>query len=59
MKADAVVEALDEVEDGGGGRRAGEEGAAVNELVFKGAPEGFHGGVVIAVAFAAHGGNGL
>ena len=29
---------------------------AVDEFEFEGAPEAFHGGVVIAVALAAHGG---
>jgi hypothetical protein len=30
---------------------------AVDQLQFKGAPEAFHGGVIITVAFAAHGGD--
>ena len=33
--------------------------AAVDEFLFEGAPEGFHGGNVVAVGFAAHGGQGL
>ena len=35
------------------------EAAAINQFLFEGAPEGFHGGVVIAAGFAAHGGEGL
>jgi len=35
------------------------EGAAVDEFGFEGAPEGFHGGVVVAVAAAAHAGDDL
>jgi hypothetical protein len=57
VKAHAVIKALDESEDGGGGGGAGQEDATVDEFVFEGAPERFHGGIVVAVAAAAHGGD--
>ena len=57
VKAGSVVEALDVIEDGGGRFIAGGEVAAVDQLMFEGAPERFHGGVVVAVAPAAHGGD--
>ena len=57
MKAHAVIKALDEGKDGSGGCGAGEKDAAIDEFVFKRAPERFHGGVIVAVAAAAHGGN--
>src|ERR1039458_2553044 len=59
MEASAVVKGLDEIKDGLAGLGSGFEVAAIHEFMFEGAPEGFHGGIVIAVAFAAHGGNGL
>lgn len=36
---------------------AGGKAVAVDELVFERAPERFHGGVVVAVAFATHRGD--
>jgi len=59
MESLAVVKDFDEIEDGLAGLRARLEVAAVDEFVFEGAPEGFHGGIVVTVAFAAHGGDGL
>src|ERR1035437_4805941 len=56
MGALAIVEAFDVIEDLAARLGAGGEVAAVNEFQFEGAPEAFHGGVVVAVAFAAHGG---
>ena len=57
MAALAVVEDFDEVEDFGPGVSVAGEPAAVDQLQFEGAPEAFHGGVVVAVAPAAHGGD--
>ena len=59
MEALAVVKDFDEIEDGLARLGPGVEMAAVDEFVFEGAPEGLHGGIVVAVAFAAHGGDGL
>ena len=59
MEALAVVKDLNEVKDRLAGLGASFEVAAVDEFVFEGAPEGFHGGIVVAVGFAAHGGDGL
>ena len=53
----AVVEDLDEVEDLGSGVPVAGEPAAVDQFEFEGAPEAFHGGVAVAVAPAAHGGD--
>lgn len=57
MGAVAVVEGFDVIEDVGLGLAAGEEVTAVDQFQFEGAPEGFHEGVVVAVAFPAHGGD--
>src|SRR5271165_1473529 len=53
----AVVEGLDVIEDFVPGLGAGVKVPAVNHLQLEGAPEAFHGGVVVAIAFAAHGGD--
>jgi hypothetical protein len=53
----AIIERLDVVEDGGAGLAVGGEVAAVDELEFEGAPEALHGGVVVAVSAATHGGD--
>ena len=55
MGALAVVKAFDVIEDFGAGLAVAGKVAAIDEVEFEGAPEAFHGGVVIAVAFAAHG----
>ena len=55
MEALAVVERFDEVEDCQASLGPSFEAAPVDEFLFEGAPEGFHGGVVIAAGFAAHG----
>src|SRR5581483_4570761 len=52
-----VVEALDVIEDLASRLAAGGELSAVNQFQFEGAPEAFHGGVVVAVALAAHRGH--
>lgn len=59
MEALAVVEHLNEVKDRLAGFGASLEVAAVDEFLFEGASEGFHGGIIVAVGFAAHGGDGL
>src|ERR1017187_10757309 len=57
MGALAIVKALDVIKDLAARLGAGGEVAAVNQFQFEGAPEAFHGGVVVTVAFAAHGGD--
>ncbi len=52
-----VIEAFDIVEDLGSRLAVGGEIASVDELQFEGAPEAFHGGIVVAVALATHGRN--
>lgn len=51
----AVVEDFDEVKQIGSGLFAGGENAAVDQLELEGAPEAFHGRVIVAVASAVHG----
>src|ERR1035438_10131789 len=55
----SVIEGFDEVEDGLARFAASLEGAPIDQFLFEGAPEGFHGGIVIAVAPTTHGGEGL
>src|ERR1019366_3275206 len=57
MGAVTIVKAFDVIKDLGACLVAGDEVAAVNQFQLAGAPEAFHGGVVVAVAFAAHGGH--
>src|SRR6476661_9517229 len=57
MSALAVIEGFDVIEDLHASLSAGVEATAIDQLQFEGAPEAFHGGVVIAVASAAHGGD--
>src|SRR3989442_7437237 len=57
MSALAIVERFDVVEDLGSSAGATVKAAAIDQFQFEGGPEAFHGGIVIAVAFAAHGGN--
>src|SRR5207248_11739975 len=59
MEAAAVVKGFDEVEDGLASFAASFEATPIDQFVFEGAPERFHGGVVIAAGFAAHGGQRL
>src|ERR1043165_2387635 len=56
MGALAVIEGFDVVEDLLPSLAVAEEHAPVDHLQFERAPEAFHRGVVVAVAFAAHGG---
>ena len=57
MGALVIVKAFDVIEYFVVCLKAGDEGAAIDEVEFEAAPEAFHGGVVVAVAFAAHGGD--
>ena len=54
MEAHGVVEGLDVVEDHEVGLGAGGGDVFAEAFGFEGGPEAFHGGVVVAVAFAAH-----
>ena len=51
MAALGVVKAFDKIEDFGPGLLAGSKVPAVDQFQLEGAPEGFHGGIVVAVAF--------
>ena len=55
MGALAVVKAFDVIEDFGARLVVADKVSAIDKVEFEGAPEAFHGGVVVAVAFAAHG----
>ena len=55
MEPDAVIEPFDESKDFCLCLGAGGELAAIDELEFERAPERFHGGIVVAIGFAAHG----
>src|SRR3954453_5659525 len=59
MEALAVIESFDKVEDRLARLGPSFEAAAVDQFLFERAPEGFHGGVVIAASFAAHRGEGF
>ena len=54
MGALAIIEHFDVIEELAARLSARGEVATVNEFQFEGALEAFHGGVVVAVAFAAH-----
>ena len=57
VSAAAIVEGFDVIEDFGASLTAGSEVAAIYQFELEGAPEAFHGGVVVAVGCAAHGGD--
>src|SRR5437868_11613918 len=57
MGALAVVERFDVIEDLGTSLGASIKATAIDQFEFESRPEAFHGGVVIAVAAAAHGGD--
>ncbi len=57
MESSAVVEGLDVVEDRQARFGEGGETLVVDDFVFKAAPEGLDEGVIVAVAFATHGGD--
>ena len=59
METAPVIEGFDEVVDGLARFAASFEGAPIDQFLFERAPEGFHGGVIIAAGFATHGGEGL
>ena len=56
MDALAVIECFDVVEDLAAGLGAGFKVAAIDQFQLERGPEAFHGGVVLAVGAAAHGG---
>src|SRR5438045_8641121 len=55
VESGAVVEGFDVIEDGGASLGVGGEALMIDQFVFEGAKEGFDEGVIVAVAFAAHG----
>ena len=57
MSALAVVEDFDIIENFGTGLAVAGEVSAIDQVEFEGAPKAFHGGVVVAVTCAAHGGH--
>ncbi len=57
MEPGTVVEGLNIIEDRRAGFGAGRESAVVDDLVFEAAPKRLDEGIVVAVAFAAHGGD--
>ena len=57
MKALGIIETFDVIEDGGAGFLVGDKLPTIDQFPFEGAPETFHGGVVVAIALAAHGGD--
>jgi hypothetical protein len=54
-----VIESFDVIEDGGAGLLVGMEVLVMEAFGFEGAPERFHGGIVVAVAGSAHAGPDL
>src|ERR1044071_4159309 len=57
MGALAIVEDFDVIEDGGLSLAASGKFSAIDHFQFEGAPEAFDVSIVVAVAFAAHGGD--
>ena len=57
MEALGIIEAFDVIEDGGACLVVVGELATIDQFPFEGAPEAFHGGIVVTVALAAHGGH--
>ncbi len=55
MESGSIIEGFDVVEDGAASFLEGGEALVVDDFIFEAAPEGFDEGVVVAVAFAAHG----
>ena len=55
MQSGTVIKGFDVVEDGTEGLGEGGEALVIDDFVFQAAPEGFDEGVIVAVAFAAHG----
>ena len=59
MEAAPVIEGFDEVEDCLASLGTGFEATPIDQFLFKRAPKGFHGGIVVAMASPAHTGNDL
>ena len=59
MQAFGVIKGGDVIEDHGDGGGAGGGDVRAEGLGFESGPERLHGGVVIAVALAAHAGDGV
>ena len=57
MRSLAIVKAFDVIEDFPACLLARDKGTAIDQVEFKAAPEAFHGGIIVAVALAAHGGD--
>jgi hypothetical protein len=55
VQSDAVVKGFDVVEQSAASLGEGGEALGIDHFVFKAAPEQFDEGVVVAIAFAAHG----
>src|SRR5580698_1545179 len=55
MQSGAVVESFDVIEDGGAGFCLSGKAMVIDQFVFEAAPEGLDEGVIVTVAFAAHG----
>ena len=55
MKALGIIETFDVIEDGGACLVVVGELPTIDQFPFEGAPEAFHGGIVVTVALAAHG----
>ena len=55
MQSGPVVKGFDVVEDGTARLRKGGEALVIDDFVFEAAPEGFDEGVIVTIAFAAHG----
>ena len=54
MATTGVIKAVDVLEDGGVGVSAGRPAVPPNQFGFDGFEEGFNGGIVVTIAFAAH-----
>jgi len=52
----AVIKDFDVIEDFSAGLAVAGKVAAIDQVEFESAPKAFHGGVVVTVTFAAHGG---
>src|SRR4051812_6320063 len=57
MDALAIVECFDVIEDLCTSLSTVIKATAINQLEFEGAPEAFHGSIVITIAAATHGGD--
>jgi len=55
MKALRIIEAFDVIEDGGACLVVIGKLPTIEQFPFEGAPEAFHGGIVVTVSLTAHG----